>query len=145
MVILLRRSPTKGPVRVGKDKGSSAKRSNFAASPTFNICFTNSQEFNSPVANSAELDGVTSKGNNESTSVRNISNERLNVINDNASANSTERLNEVINNSSSETSNEVNDFSVNESNESSGGCNEVNAINLNVAVLKMLLRLSLLM
>ena len=136
MVILLRRSPTKGPVRVGKDKGSSAKRSNFAASPTFNICFTNSQEFNSPVANSAELDGVTSKGNNESTTVRNISNERLNVINDNASANSTERLNEVINNSSSETSNEVNDFSVNESNESSGGCNEVNAINLNVAVVE---------
>ena len=29
--------------RVGKDKGSSAKRSNSAASPTFNICFTNSQ------------------------------------------------------------------------------------------------------
>ena len=31
--------------RVGKDKGSSAKRSNSASSPTFNICFTNSQEF----------------------------------------------------------------------------------------------------
>ena len=40
--------------RGGKDKGSSAKRSNSASSPTFNICFTNSQEFNSVVANSAE-------------------------------------------------------------------------------------------
>ena len=66
--------------RVGKDKGSSAKRSNSAPSPTFNICFTNSQEFNSLVANSAELDGITSKGNNEITAVRNISNERLNVF-----------------------------------------------------------------
>ena len=72
--------------RVGKDKGSSAKRSNSAPSPTFNICFTNSQEFNSLVANSAELDG-----SNESTAVRSISNERLNVINDDTSANSTER------------------------------------------------------
>ena len=35
----------------GKDKGSSAKRSNSAASPTFNICFTNSQEFASLVTN----------------------------------------------------------------------------------------------
>ena len=78
--------------RVGKDKGSSAKRSNFAASPTFNICFTNSKEFNSLVANSAELDCVASKGNSESTAVRNISNERLNVINDDASANRSERL-----------------------------------------------------
>ena len=73
--------------RVEKDKGSSAKRSNSAPSPTFNICFTDSQEFNSLVANSAELDGITSKGNNESNAVRNISNERLNVINDNTSAN----------------------------------------------------------
>ena len=57
--------------RVGKNKGSSAKRSNSAPSPTFNICFTNSQEFNSLVANPAhaELDGITSKGNNESTAV----------------------------------------------------------------------------
>ena len=42
--------------------------------------------FDSLLANSAELDG-----NNESTAVRNISNERLNVVNDNTSANSTER------------------------------------------------------
>ena len=102
--------------RVGKDKGSPAKRSNSAPSPTFNICFTNSQEFNSLVANSAELDG-----NSERTAVRNISNERLNVIDDNTSANSTERSNEVINNSS---------------NESSGGLNEVNAINPNVAIVE---------
>ena len=101
MVILLRQSPTKwDSKRVGKDKGSSANRGNSALSPTFNICFTNSQEFNSVVANSAELDGITSKGNNESTAVRNISNERLNDINDNTSANSTERSSEVINNSS---------------------------------------------
>ena len=137
--------------RVGKDKGSSAKRSCSAPSPTFNICFTNSQKFNSLVANSAELDGITSKGNNESTVVRNISNERLNVINDdtsanstersnevinNSSANSTERVNEVINNSSTERSNEVNDITANESNESSGGLNEVNAINPNIAVVE---------
>ena len=138
--------------RVGKDKGSSAKRSSSAPSPTFNICFTNSQEFNSLVANSAELDGITSKGNNESTAVRNISNERLNVINDNtsanstersinevinnSSANSTERVNEVINNSSTERSNEVNDITANESNESSGGLNEVNAINPKVAIVE---------
>ena len=134
--------------RVRKDKGSSAKRSNSAPSPTFNICFTNSQEFNSLVANSAELDGIASKGNNESTAVRNISNEQLNVFNDNTKANSTERsnevidnssanraerVNEVINNSSTERSNEVNDITVNESNESSGGLNEVNAINPNIA------------
>ena len=122
--------------RVGKDKGSSAKRSSSAPSPTFNICFTNSQEFNSLVANSAELDGITSKGNNESTIVRNISNERLNVINDDTSANSTERVNKVINNSSTERSNEVNDITANESNESSGGLNEVNAINPNIAVVE---------
>ena len=135
--------------RGGRDKGSSAKRSNSAPNPTFNVCFTNSQEFNSLVANSAELDGITSKGNNESTAVHNISNERLNVINYNTSANSTEkssevinnssvnsseRLNEVINNSSAERSSEVSDITVNESNESSGGLNEVNAINPNVAV-----------
>ena len=40
-------SNQKASKRVGKDKGSSAKRSNSASSPTFNICFTNSQEFNS--------------------------------------------------------------------------------------------------
>ena len=68
--------------------------------------------------------------------MRNISDKRLNVINDNASANSTERLNEVINNTSSEISNEVNHFTVHESNESSGGFNDVNAINLNVAVVE---------
>ena len=115
---------------------------------------------NSLVANSAELYGITSKGNNESTAVRNISNERLKVINDNtsanstersnevinnSSANSTERVNEVINNSSTERSNEVNDITVNESNESSGGLNEVNAINPNIAVVEKLLRLSMLM
>ena len=137
--------------RVGKDKGSSAKSSNSAPSPTFNICFTNSQEFNSLVANSAELDGITSKGNNEITAVRNISNERLNVINDNtsanstersnevinnSSANSTERVNEVVNNSSTERSNEVHDITINESNESSGGLNEVNAINPNIVVVE---------
>ena len=82
------------------------------------------------------MDGITSKGNNESTAVRNISNERLNVINDNTSANSTERLNEVIDNSSTERSNEVNDITVNESNESSGGLNDVNAINPNIAVVE---------
>ena len=32
----------KSSKRVGEDKGSSAKRSNSAPSPTFNICFTNS-------------------------------------------------------------------------------------------------------
>ena len=137
--------------RVRKDKGSSAKRSNSAPSPTFNICFTNSQEFNSLVANSAELDGIASKGNNESTAIRNISNEQLNVINDNTKANSTERsnevidnssanraerVNEVINNSSTERLNEVNDITVNESNESSGGLNEANAINSNTAVVE---------
>ena len=93
--------------------------------------FTNSQEFNSLVADSAELGR-----NNESTAVRNISNERLNVNNDNTSANSTKRSNEIINNSSAngtervnkvinngstERSNEVNDITVNERNESSGG------------------------
>ena len=127
--------------RGGKDKGSSAKKSNSAPSPTFNVCFTNSQEFNFLVANYAELDGMSSTGNNESSAVHNISNERLNVINHNASANSTEkssevinnssansteRLNEVINNSSTERSNEVNDITVNESNESSGGLNDRN-------------------
>ena len=72
------------------------------------------------------------------------------LINDNTTANSTERLNKVINNGSAnstgrvnkvndittERSNEVNDITVNESNESSGGLNEVNAINLNVAVVE---------
>ena len=88
VVILLRRSANKGaPERVGKDKGSSAKRSNSSPSPIFNICFTNSQEFNSLVADSDEL----GRGN-ESTAVRNISNERLNVINDNTSANSTKKI-----------------------------------------------------
>ena len=135
----------------GKDEGSSAKRSNSAPSPTFNICFANSHEFNSLVANSAELEGITSKGNNEGTAVRNVSNERLNVINDNTSANSTERsnevindtsanaterVNEIINNSSTERPNEVNDITVNESNESSADLNEVNAINPNVAVVE---------
>ena len=120
--------------RGGKDKGSSAKRSNSAPNPTFNVCFTNSQEFNSLVANSAELDGITSTGNNERTAVHNISNERLTVINYNTSANSTEKSSEVINNSSAEISSEVSDITVNESNESSGGLNEVNAINPNVAV-----------
>ena len=79
-MILLRWSPTKEPKRGGKYKGSSAKRSNSVPSPTFNVCFTNSQEFNSLVANSAKLDGITSRGNNESTAVRNISNERLSMI-----------------------------------------------------------------
>ena len=156
MVIPLRRSPTKGPL---KESGSSAERSNSAPSPTFIICFSNSQEFNSLVANSAELDGITSKGNDERTAVRNISNERLNVINDNTSANSTERSSDVINNSSAnsteklnevintysstERSNEVNDITVNESNDITGGLNEVNAINLYLAVVEMLLRWSL--
>ena len=122
----------------GKDKGSSAKRSNSAPSPTFNICFANSHEFNSLVANSAELEGITSKGNNEGTAVRNVSNERSKrneVIND-TSANATEKVNEIINNSSTERSNKVNDITVNESNESSADLNEVNAINPNVAVVE---------
>ena len=38
--------------RAGRDKGSSAKRSNSAGDPTFNICFTNSQEFASLLTNS---------------------------------------------------------------------------------------------
>ena len=110
--------------RAGKDKGSSAKRSN----STSNICFTNSQEFASLLANS-ELE------NNENTAV---CNEQLNVSNENISVNSTERVNEVINNNtersnevinnstervdeviyynSTERSNEVNDITVNESN-----------------------------
>ena len=122
--------------RAGKDKGSSAKRSN----STSNICFTNSQEFASLLANS-ELE------NNENAAVRN---EQLNVSIENISVNSTGRLNEVINNSSAistvnevinnssterevinnnterssevinnsstERSNEVNDITVNESN-----------------------------
>ena len=117
--------------RAGKDKGSSAKRSNSAVDPTFNICFTNSQEFASLLTNS-ELE------NNENTAVHN---EQLNVSNENISVNSTERSNEVINNSSAnstvnevinnnstervneviyyssiERSNEVNDITVNESN-----------------------------
>ena len=80
--------------RAGKDKGSSAKRSN----STSNICFTNSQEFASLLANS-ELE------NNENAAVRN---EQLNVSNENISVNSTGRLNEVINNSSADsTVNEV--------------------------------------
>ena len=122
--------------RAGKDKGSSAKRSN----STSNICFTNSQEFASLLANS-ELE------NNENAAVRNeqlnVSNEnisvnstgRLNEVINNSSANSTvnevinnssterevinnntERSSEVINNSSTERSNEVNDITVNESN-----------------------------
>ena len=126
----------KSSKRVGEDKGSSAKRSNSAPSPTFSICFTNSQRFNCLVANSAELDGITSKGNNESTAVRNISNEKLNVINDNTSANSTETSNEVIHNSSANSTERVNEVINNSStersnkrNESSGGLNEVNAIN----------------
>ena len=49
---------------------------------------------------------------------------------------SSERLKEVFNNSSSERSNEANHFTVNESNESSGALNEVNAINLNAAVVE---------
>ena len=84
--------------RAGRDKGSSAKRSNCAGDPTFNICFTNSQGFASLLTNS-EL------GNNENTAVRN---EQLNVSNENISVNSTERSNEVINNSSANsTLNEV--------------------------------------
>ena len=94
--------------RAGKDKGSSAKRSNSAAGPTSNICFTNSQEFASLLINS-ELDG-----NNESTAVRNeqlnvsnenISNERPNQVINNSCANST--VNEVINNNSTEIVSEV--------------------------------------
>ena len=76
--------------RAGKDKGSSAKRSNSAADPAFSICFTNSQEFSSLLTN-PELE------NNENTAVRN---EQLNVSNENISVNRTERSNEVINNSS---------------------------------------------
>ena len=135
--------------RVGKDKGSSANRSNSAAGPTVNICFSNSQEFASLLTNS-ELDG-----NNEITTVHN---EQSNVSNENISANSTERSNEVVNNSSAnsavnevinnnstekvnevidnsstERSNEVNDITVNESNES------------NVAIVENVLRWSLLM
>ena len=104
--------------RAGKDKGSSAKRSNSAVDPTFNICFTNSQEFASLLTYS-ELE------NNENTAVHY---EQLHVSSENISVNSTERSNEVINNSSPERvneviyyssierSNEVNDITVNESN-----------------------------
>ena len=117
--------------RAGKDKGSSAKRSNSAVDPTFNICFTNSQEFASLLTYS-ELE------NNENTAVHY---EQLHVSSENISVNSTERSNEVINKSSAnstvnevinnsspervkeviysssiERSNEVNDITVNESN-----------------------------
>ena len=117
--------------RAGKDKGSSAKRSNSAVDPTFNICFTNSQEFASLLTYS-ELE------NNENTAVHyeelhvsseNISvksTERSNEVINKSSANSTvnevinnsspERVNEVIYYSSIERSNEVNDITVNESN-----------------------------
>ena len=81
--------------RAGKDKGSSAKRSN----STSNICFTNSQEFASLLANS-ELE------NNENAAVRN---EQLNVSNENISVNSTERSNEAINNSSANSTERVNE------------------------------------
>ena len=81
--------------RAGKDKGSSAKRSN----STSNICFTNSQEFASLLANS-ELE------NNENTAV---CNEQLNFSNENISVNSTERSNEVINNSSANSTERVNE------------------------------------
>ena len=153
-MIVLRRSPTKGPLKESGKATAHLPKGVFLlqALATFNVCFTNSQEFNSLVANSAKLDGITSEGNNDSTTVRNISKERLNVINNNISANSTERSSEVINNSSSnsteklnevinnyssiERSNEVNDITVNESNDSGGRLNEVNAINLNVAVVE---------
>ena len=123
--------------RAGKDKGSSAKRSN----STSNICFTNSQEFASLLANS-ELE------NNENAAVRN---EQLNVSNENISVYSTERSNEVINNSSAnsitervnevinnstETSNEVINNSTERVNEiiyynSTEKQNEVNDITVN--------------
>lgn len=89
--------------RARKDKGSSDKRSNFVPSSAVNICFTNSQQFNSLVANSDEL-SITSKGNNESSAVHNISKDNSNeqsneaIINNNSSANSIERSKEVINN-----------------------------------------------
>ena len=89
--------------RVGKTRVHFARRTNSAPNPTVNICFTNSQEFNSLVGNSAELDG-----NNERTAVRNISNERINAINNNTSENDTERSNEVINNSSANSTERVN-------------------------------------
>ena len=85
--------------RAGKDKGSSAKRSN----STSNICFTNSQEFASLLANS-ELE------NNENTAV---CNEQLNFSNENISVNSTERSNEVINNSSANSTERVNEVNNN--------------------------------
>ena len=70
-------------------------------SSVVNICFTNSQEFNSLVANSDEL-SITSKGNNESSAVHNISkdssNEQSNeaIINNNSSANSIERSKKLL-------------------------------------------------
>ena len=75
-------SVEEGPIsktakRARKEKGSSAKSSNFAPNCTVNICFTNSQEFNSLVANSDQL-SITSKGNNESTAVHNISKDSSN-------------------------------------------------------------------
>ena len=75
-------SVEEGPIsktskRARKDKGSSAKRSNFAPSSAVDICFTNSQEFNSLVANSDEL-STTGKENNESNAIHNISKDSSN-------------------------------------------------------------------
>ena len=83
--------------RAQKHKGSSDKRSNFVPSSAVNICFTNSQEFNSLVANSDEL-SITSKGNNENSAVHNISKDSSNEQSDEEIINSIKRSKEVINN-----------------------------------------------
>ena len=75
-------SVEEGPIsktskRARKDKGSSAKRSNFAPSSAVNICFTNSQEFNSLVTNSDEL-STSGKENTESNAIHNISKDSSN-------------------------------------------------------------------
>ena len=120
--------------RAGKDKGSSAKRSN----STSNICFTNSQEFASLLANSELENNENAAVRNEQLNVsnENISTERSNEVINNSSANSiTERVNEVINNST-ETSNEVINNSTERVNEviyynSTERQNEVNDITVN--------------
>ena len=83
VVILLRRSPTKGPLKESGKTRAHLPRGEIVLQALLSISFLPRAK------SSAELDGITSKGNNENTAVRNISNERLNVINDNTSANST--------------------------------------------------------
>ena len=72
MVILLRRSPNKGPIKESGKTRVYLPKGVIPLQALLSIfVLTNSQEFNSLVDNSAELDRK-----NESTALRNISNER---------------------------------------------------------------------